>query len=771
MSVRFMKHLRAASLLLAIAPLIAWGQLGDRPGEAQRDLPAELQVPAAPVLSDEAALASFTLQPGYRIELVASHPRLFDPVAMEIGPDGRIWVVEMRGYMHDTEGAGEELPIGTVAVLDDEDGDGFYEHRTEFAGGLVMPRALSLAADGVVVGAPPYLYHFKDTDGDGVADERTVLAEDYGIPGNPEHTANALYRALDNWIYSADHNVRHRYARGAWEREYTTPRGQWGMDQDNWGRLYYNSNSDPLRVDLTASHYFWRHPGQDSTAPLAVQTARSRDVPTFPGRITPGINRGYQILDETWTLKTVTAACGPMIYRGTRFPDEFRGNAFICEPSANLVKRVVVSPTDNGSLQARNAYPDSEFITSTDERFRPVNAYNGPDGAIYLLDFYRGIIQHKIYMTTYLKKQVVQRGLDAPLGRGRIWKIVPVTAADDWRDTGRPQLHEASPRQLVAALNHPNGWWRDTAQRLLVERGSMDAVAHLQEMAESGNALGRLHALWTLAGLNKISRPVAIAALADEDPGVRIAAMQMSEPWLRLGDREIVSAVRASARDKNPNLVRQAVLSLGELGGAEGIRALAEATEQVAAVHGLADAIKSGIAGREREIAATLLDRKTSPVAVFADEMIAADQASRVPPAVLEGPDLTPTVRPLSETEQLLFEAGQSTFALCSGCHQPDGRGLPGLAPSLVDSTFVEADPRLVARVILHGKEGYDWQMPGLGPALDDEAVAGVLTFVRRSFGHTADPVTPETVAAVRATESARARPWTNTDLDRLVLE
>lgn len=765
-------------LLLGLALVGPWSgesraQRGDRPGETQRDLPPDLVVPPAPVLSDADALASLRVAPGFHVELVASHPLLHDPVAFQVAPDGRIWVVEMRGYMHDMWGAGEDQPIGTVAVLDDTDGDGVMDHRTEFAGGLVMPRAIALAAGGVLVGEPPHLWFFKDTDGDDVADEKTLLADDYGAVGNPEHTANALFRNLDNWIYSADHNVRFRFAGGQWQRDFTVPRGQWGMDQDDRGRLYFNSNSDPLRVDLAPSAYFWRAPALDSPAPLAVQTVRPEAAPTFPGRVTPGINRGYQTLDDTWKLKTVTAACAPMIYRGTRFAPEFRGNAFFCEPSGNLVKRLIVEPTADGSLAARNAYADTEFLWSTDERFRPINAYNAPDGSIYILDFYRGIIQHKIYLTTYLRKQIVARGLEAPLGMGRIYRIVPDQPAADWVARGRPALDRAATAELVATLDATEGWWRDTAQRLLVERGDPAAVPVLRDLARHGSTLGRQHALWTLEGLNAVDRASVWSALQAPAAAVpvQLAGLRLSEPWLRLGDAEMVARVIDLAGSADPELRRQAAFALGEVGGPEALTVLARLAREAAATFGLADAVKSSLTGREAQFAAQWRGRADNPVVVYARAQEAAEIARRQPKPILAGSALANQPRPLTSVELAQFEKGRAVFTLCAGCHQPDGRGLAGLAPSLVASKLVERDPRVVARILLHGKEGEGMQMPALGPALDDEAIAAVLTYVRRSFGHRADPVKPATVGAVRETEKNRSQAWTAAELDGLTLD
>ena len=191
--------IRVATLmaLTSLFSPVAFAQNGDRAGEVQTPLPAHLKAPPAPALSAADAAKTFKLPPGFRIELVASEPLVFDPVAMNIAPDGRLWVVEMRAFMPNVDGKGENAPIGTIAVLEDTDGDGRMDRRTEFAGGLVMPRAISLVANGVLVAEPPNLWFFEDTDHDGKADKRTLVAKDYGDTTNPEHTANGLMRAME----------------------------------------------------------------------------------------------------------------------------------------------------------------------------------------------------------------------------------------------------------------------------------------------------------------------------------------------------------------------------------------------------------------------------------------------------------------------------------------------------------------------------------------------------------------------------------------------
>jgi hypothetical protein len=214
----------------------------------------------------------------------------------------------------------------------------------------------------------------------------------------------------------------------------------------------------------------------------------------------------------------------PWIYRGDLLGSEFYGNAFVCEPAGNLVKRNVITAS-NGTLTARDAYHESEFLASTDERFRPVNLYTGPEGALYVVDFHRGVIEDRISLTSYLRKQAEDRGLDKPIGLGRIYRIVP----EGKSVVVKPQLHKETPVQWVGHLSAANSWWRTTAQRLLVERNDATIVPALQELAAHGpNPLGRLHALWTLDGMGRLDDAAVTAALNDSDARVRAAAVRVT---------------------------------------------------------------------------------------------------------------------------------------------------------------------------------------------------------------------------------------------------
>lgn len=830
---RFVVGLAASLVVSGIAsPLFA--QSGDRPNDPQQPPPAHWNIPPAPALSVEAALETFVLPPGFRVEVVAADPLVFDPVAMQIGPDGRIWVVEMRSYMPNVDGIGEDAPIGTIAILSDTDGDGRMDKRIEFAGGFVMPRALALVDDGLLVAAPPMLWHLRDTDGDDVADERTVVSESYGDRKNPEHTANGLLSGLDNWIYNSNDDERYQLNQGEWISAPAPDRGQWGIAQDDTGRLFYNTNSSPLKMDVFPGEYLLRNPDLHQRRAINRETVKNTDLPIFPSRITPGVNRGYKNLTEDGYLSNMTAASGSVIYRGSLFPETFYGDTFIPEPSANLIKRLKLSPTAGGAMSGSNAYDHFDFMTSTDERFRPVSLYNGPDGALYIVDLYRGIIQHRIFVTSFLRAQIIDRGLESPIGMGRIYRVVP----DKAPNSEQPALHTASTGELVDALNRKDAWWRETAQRLLVERRDNSSVSGLQKIALDKTSPGHLNAIWTLHGIGKFDAKLFWKLTKNTSPAGRAALLRISEAWLAKADQAFVDHALSELNAPEPEIQRQAVLSLGELPDASRINHLAKFASQGSRIEAMDEAFVSGIAGLEitflkqltnplhadaqsvvrlavstviergnaDEIAAAL-DLLLAPSSdpTFAKSIIAGfeshtkgkDSERRrlklpVEPTALEkyagkgnvalarkandllkfidGPAAQaagPRTIPLTAAEQVRFDQGKTTYMLCAGCHQADGRGMNGLAPSLIGSPWAIGPAEIAAAIVLKGKEGEQLAMPPLG-TLDDNSIAAALTYIRRSFGHTASAVTPEEVAAAREKYDYRSAAWNETDLKKL---
>lgn len=604
---------------LVLAPLALTAQIGDnadKPGFVQVPIVPADQIPPAPPLAPDAALKSFRIAAGYRLEIVAAEPLVQDPVAIRFGPDGRLWVVEMRGYMPNLDGQGEDLPVGRVSVLSDQDGDGRYDQGQVFLDELILPRALALVEDGLLVGAPPELAFWRDTNGDGRADAKEVVATDYGVRtdpqrpflANPERAPNSLLYGHDNWIHNTAYTKKFRRVKGAWQTAPELFRGQWGLSQDDFGRIYSNSNSDHLRVDVVHSDYLQRNPHYPRLAGANVNAAADQFV--WPARLNPGINRGYrpEFLRDGH-LKEFTAACAPWIYRGDLMP-EFYGNAFIAEPSGNFIRRSVLTAAD-GTVRAANAYEKTEFIASTDERFRPVNFMTGPDGALYIVDLYRGVLQHRISLTSYLRKQSEDRNLAAPIHYGRIYRLV--------RDSQPPvratALPPRSPAAWVRPLSHANAWWRETAQQQLVERGDRSVVPALESLAVGGPvALGRMHALWTLEGLEALSPVLVRSALKDPDAVVRASALRLSEPFLkRPGAAELRADLLPLARDPDPAVQLQAMLTLGETKDPGLDHRLAEVVLESPRNTFLSDAFLSGIATRELAVLEYVLASEPGP--------------------------------------------------------------------------------------------------------------------------------------------------------------
>lgn len=856
-----------ALLSVALASWTLLAQNGDKAGEVQSEVVPPDKIPPAPILSPRDQIKTFSLPPGFRAEIVAAEPLITSPVAVQFDHQGRIWVVEMNGYMPNPEGTGEQAPTGNIVILEDTNGDGQMDRRTVFLEGLVMPRSIMLFQDGALVAEPPRVWFARDTNGDGKADEKEVVIEDFatandpklGAKSNPEHASNSLTWALDNWIYAANHTTRFRTTDGLWKREPTIFRGQWGLTQDDYGRLYYNSNSDPLRADSVPSKYLSRNPNLRNPTGANVQI--ERDLRVYPSRVNPGVNRGYQPkqLTPEGKLATFTGACGPVVYRGDQFPSEFLGNTFLCEPTANLIRREIISDTD-GWLTATNAYDKAEFLTSTDERFRPVNLVNGPDGCLYVVDMARGLIQHRIYLTSYLRKQIESRNLQSPVNLGRIYRIV---------HDSKPRRTESLPGKpsndaLLAKLNHPNGWWRDRAQQMLVQRRDNEVVAPLKKLADSRSnpsILGRLHALWTLDGLGQMDLPTLEKGLSDPSPKVRTHAIRMSESFFSSEDREdAINLVlrRAGVGPLEEQL--QMILTLGEIATPAGdtITKLLLMNSPASSLR--FDAAISGLTGRELEFLTSFVNDplcavgKQEHAALLSGLSRAVIQERRTPRvgqlleltafrktgdwqqlAMLDGiagsvpapqkdkpvsgikpirfdkepkglaalktlsqPEISqrvtrfdpllvwpgkpgwvepPPPPALSAEQQKSFERGRELYAVvCSACHQPTGLGQDGLAPPLADSEWVVGSPQRLVRIVLHGVrdalvvKGQRWNlsMPALGPGLDDQQIADVLTYLRREWEHTASPIDSDVVRSIRQLSGNREDAWTSPELEKL---
>lgn len=528
---------------------------------------ASCRKPGPPYSVDD-ALKTFKVESGFHVEKFASEPDIASPVAMDVDENGRIYVVEDRGYPLSVHN-----PLGRVIMLEDTNGDGIPDHATVFADKLVMPTGVMRWKKGILVTDVPNVWYFEDTKGTGVADVRKLMLTGFAVT-NPQHTVNNPVYGLDNWIYLAhegparaiiykkefgdlgsdirfpdrsdvpaltEHNRNVRFRPDTYQLESLSGSSQYGQAFDNWGHHFTTNNSDHARHEVIAARYLQRNPDLPVFSAMQQIPDHGAAAKVYPITLHPR----FELLTEVGQF---TSACGITFYRGS---------LFVAEPVHNLVHQDLL--TDAGAtFIAKRAHPDVEFLASTDAWFRPVNFYAGPDGALYVMDFYRLVIEHPEWMSTEAQKsQDLTKGID----RGRIYRIVP-----DGAPSPRPiKLGSASNTELVHELENPIVWWRRTAQRLLVDRKAVDVVPDLVRMVrESQSPLGRLHALWTLDGIGKLNAPEIEAGLADHESGVRENAIILAESRL-VSDPKLIEKLLAMVNDPDAKVRFQLLCTLGSV--------------------------------------------------------------------------------------------------------------------------------------------------------------------------------------------------------------
>jgi len=520
-----------------------------------------------PALSPAQELKTFHMPPGYQVQLVASEPLIKDPILAEFDGDGRLWVVEMQGYAVGQKMVNETEPVGDVVILEDTNGDGIYDKRTVFQDKLILPRALKILDHNcALIGEPPNLVKSCDTNGDLVADTKEVIKDGFGRQGNIEHAANGLYWGMDNAINISEHNYNLAFkGDGKFEVVPNLVRGQWGITQNDGGLIFRNFNTDPLFVDYIAPSYFVRNPDVTRTSGLYENLVDQEKSAVWPVRPTLGVNRGYrpEVPRPDGSAYYYQGVSWPMIYRGDALPKELYGQPVVVDAPTNLVHLLKMQDDGSGNLSAADFYSKGEFLASSDERFRPVSLTPGWDGTFYIVDMYRGVSQDEPIQTDYLKNYIMQHKLWNGIHMGRIYRVVHTGMK---APPPKPQMNEESAVQLVAHLSDPIGWWRDTAQQLLVQRNDKSAVPALQQLAASSpDFRTRVQAVWTLAGMGSLDADTVKKALEDSDPYVRNAGVRGSELYLAKGDASMLAAVMKKADDSNWLVRRQLAASLGEL--------------------------------------------------------------------------------------------------------------------------------------------------------------------------------------------------------------
>jgi mono/diheme cytochrome c family protein/glucose/arabinose dehydrogenase len=700
------------------------------------DTPKELPPqPQPPYLTPEQEAKTFQLPPGYSMQLVLSDPDIKEPVVCVFDGNGRMYVSEMRSYMQDIDGNNELVPVGRVSRHESSKGDGVFDKHTVFADHLLLPRMVLPLPGRVLINETNTndILAYHDTNGDGVAVKKEIFYEGGPRGGNLEHQQSGLVWGLDNWMYQAVNGIRLRFDGKQLLKE-TTPGngGQWGLAQDNYGKMWFSNGGaekGPVRFQMPIIYGAVDTPDEESPDFLEVwPLVGLADVQGGTSRYRP----------EDKTLNHFTATCGQTIFRGDRLPLDLRGDFLIGEPVGRLIRRAKVENHD-GLTYLKNAYDHNEFLRSTDPYFRPVNMTTGPDGCLYIVDMYRGIIQEGNWVRegSYLRTVVKQYGLQNNVGHGRIWRLVH----KDFTPGPQPHLLDETPAQLVTYLDHPNGWWRDTAQMLLVLKQDKSVVpALVQLVRQSKEPLGRLHALWTLEGLDALDPALVREQLKDADPNMRIAAIRVSESLYKKGDKSWGADVGAMARDPDPSVVLQ-TLETGKLLNWPEYSKFAQLTLAATSAHGV------------KEIGAMLLNTGHE---------------------IDEHKFTKPEVAVLRKGEAIYQE-------LCYACHGYAGTGMPldnappgsTIGPPLAGSREVLDHPDTVVHILLNGLtgpvsgKGYVAQMVPMD-SNNDEWIAAIGSYVRNSFGNRGTMIAPADVARLRGEARGRKTPWSVDELHTL---
>lgn len=574
--------------------------------------PGLAQEPGAPVpplprfgpVEPGEAPATLRAREGFVMTLLAAEPMLTDPVAGVYDEDGRLYVAEMNDYphvdpAHDRPFAEnvEDPPVGRIRLLIDRDGDGRFDESHLFAEQISWPTGLAVWKGGLFVAATPEILYLKDHDGDHKADERRAVFRGFR-KYNIQAVMNNLQWGLDHAIYAAASGnggeVRpvdriearpvpvlrrdFRFEPATDSFGAISGGARFGNTFDDWGNRFLCDIRNPAEHVVLPNHYLDRNPYLPAPRVLHDAAPAGDNLPVY--RISPA-EPWRELRAQRWAKAgkvlprselvgagVVTSSSGITVYRGDAYPAPFRGNLFVGEVAGNLIHRMTVEP-DGATFRARRADERAEFVASTDTWFRPVNFINAPDGSLHVLDMYRETIEHPWSIPDDIKARLdLRSGAD----RGRIYRLEP----PGFRPRPTPRLSQASTAELIALLEHPNAWHRDSAHRLLFERQDRSAVEPLRLLLQTGeSALGRLHALWSMHGLAALTDEDLAVALEDPSPGVREHGVRLAEGRLahapRLRDRVLRMATDESARVRF-----QVAFTLGELTDDRATRGLSE---------------------------------------------------------------------------------------------------------------------------------------------------------------------------------------------------
>jgi mono/diheme cytochrome c family protein len=688
-----------------------------------------------PPLSPSDAIKTIEVPKGYHLQCVASEPMVEEPVSFAFDPNGALYVCEWRTYMQDEFATDQMKPISRVVKLVDTDGDGIMDKRTVFIDNALLPRTVLPMGDRVIVsftGDSSYWAYFDDNK-DGVSDRKELIFKTGTDNSNIEHQRTGILWNLDNII--ATNDVRFRLRDDGQLEPIPYPDGrfsQWGLARDDDGILYGTQagGANPAQgFQLPAGYSVLgvREHGEDYGRPYSIC------------KVWDDSSGGYNF-QKQHILLNFSACCGQTILRSPLMP-EFHGFQTTCEPVGRFI-RLSRFERKEGLAVAHNVYPQSEFIRSTDAYFRPVWTENGPDGCLYIADMYRGIIQEKQWFPTEIDPNIndwrksalpawVERyhrvkkwGMTKVVRHGRIYRLVP----DGKMPGPQPRMLDETPEQLTAHLAHPNGWWRDTAQMLLVNKRDLSITLSLIAIARDHSDINaRIHALWTLYGLKSLPKDVLLANLKHSHPRVRRSAIRISESLLAKNDADITTALAALTTDPDPQVLAQVYLAHRS--------AKAPIPEAITA-QAPTQPLLTAIIGKEKTVAA------------------------------------------IAELGTSAKQGQQIYQTLCTACHGPDGMGVKQgdklLAPAIAQSPWFKdnGDIPTLARILLHGQTGPiegitygEGLMLPLAQVYNDEQIASVLNYVGERWHRWQKPVPAKAIETVRKATADRKTPWTAEEL------
>jgi putative membrane-bound dehydrogenase-like protein len=580
-------------------------------------------------LSPEESMKKLNVAKGYKVSLFASEPHVFDPVSLEFDEQGNAYVIEMPDYPYEVEpGKGH----GRIRILKDTDGDGKIDQSIIFAENVTEATSMLPWKGGLIVTAAPNILYLKDTNGDGISDTREILFSGF-FQNNSEAQVTSLKLGIDNWIYANNRgqsgkvvfsrtsdakpvevrgaDFRFRLDRDVFELE--TGPGQFGQTINDWGHRFFTENSIHLQQAVIPWRYTHRHAYMPSTKFNTSITDHEeimfQEIPPAYWRSERSARRN-RVFKETnlnrieWVEDHFSGAAGGTIYNGDALPQELYGNIFTTDVSGSLIHRDVLSPSEiSPVLVAKRAESEKnrEFIYSTDTWFRPVTFSVGPDGYLYILDYYRQHIETPVSIPDDLKAEMdFMAGSDM----GRIYRLLPENGI--YKGV-KVDLKNASGLQLVDYLSHKNGWYRSSAQRLLLERQDKTVVQDVISLfLNSPDAITRLHALYVLEGLNALTEKIVKKSLLDAEPGVRENGIILAERYPKT-----TKLLIPMVNDPSKRVALQAALSLGQFNGKKVVETLAEVIRKYGQNDWFRNAVISSVAGSSVEILNSLVQDNT----------------------------------------------------------------------------------------------------------------------------------------------------------------